>query len=307
MAMSFESWNDFLGSTPFRFIIGPDKKLCTIHAALIAQQSDPLGTLVNGPMSESQAGEVILPDVDEGTFIRFGQFAYNKDYTPGNPEILLDASKIEAGDGTQADDEGWSVAVAAIPDEPLAGGTSSGPGIHGGSSSQSPRLVKAEGGPRRLLRHLPTTKPKKDLLWEEFKSQVFPHKTGFSSTGEPRKNCEPEEDYTPVFLSHARLYVFANQWNIRDLMNLTLHRLQQTLLEFTIYKERVGDVVALLQYTYEHTPPLSHNVDRLRQLVVRYAACVVEKLAGHEQFQNLLEGGLGLAKDLFAQMLKRLD
>lgn len=37
-----------------------------------------------------------------------------------------------------------------------------------------------------------------------------------------RENKSLEEDYTPVFLGYARLYVFAEKWGIDSLKTLTI-------------------------------------------------------------------------------------
>lgn len=48
---------------------------------------------------------------------------------------------------------------------------------------------------------------------------------------------------------------------------------------FTLYEERAGDIVALIQYGYSNTADDIDHTDDLRLLVTLYAACVVEDLA----------------------------
>jgi hypothetical protein len=71
---------------------------------------------------------------------------------------------------------------------------------------------------------------KKSELWGNFKSKAnSTSKPAF----QPRKNRESCEDYTEVFLRHARLYVFADKYDVDGLKDLSLHMLQRTLAEFT--------------------------------------------------------------------------
>lgn len=110
-----------------------------------------------------------------------------------------------------------------------------------------------------------------------------------------------------MFLCHARLYVFADKYDIEALRDLSLSKLQQTLASFTLYKERVEDAVDLLQYCYANTLERVGKQDSLRVLVILYVACVVEKLAGNKRFQSLLREANAISVDLFSEMLKRMD
>jgi len=113
-------------------------------------------------------------------------------------------------------------------------------------------------------------------------------------------NRTPEEDYTPVFLGHARLYVFAEKYGISTLRSLTLDRLHRTLIYFTLFKERIGDVVALARYAYsnDNTPDYESDiVDDLRRLVTQYIVCEFKTFANTEQFCTLLEEGGPFVRD----------
>ena len=69
-----------MSSSQFKFIVGPQKKEFTIHAALVAHQSKALDRLVNGDMKEAQEQCALLEATDEQTFIRFSQYVYTGDY-----------------------------------------------------------------------------------------------------------------------------------------------------------------------------------------------------------------------------------
>lgn len=113
-------------------------------------------------------------------------------------------------------------------------------------------------------------------------------------------NRTAEEDYTPVFLGHARLYVFAEKYGASTLRALALSKLHRTLTYFTIFKERIGDVIALVRYAYsnENTPDYdSEIVDDLRRLVTQYVVCEFRAFANTEQFCSLLEEGGPFVRD----------
>lgn len=60
----------------------------SIHAAIVQDISDPLHTLINnGHTTESLAGFATLDDVEEDTFIGFGEYAYTGQYV--TPEFSM--------------------------------------------------------------------------------------------------------------------------------------------------------------------------------------------------------------------------
>ena len=71
-----------LASAPFKFLVGHNKTLFTMHTALITHHSKPFGKPVSGPMLEAKEGCARLEDVDEHAIVRFGQYAYAGDYAP---------------------------------------------------------------------------------------------------------------------------------------------------------------------------------------------------------------------------------
>jgi hypothetical protein len=73
---------------------------------------------------------------------------------------------------------------------------------------------------------------RKQILWNEFRGSYCSNST---PNYEPRKNVEECEDYTNVFLCHARVYVFAEKYDVAKLRALALHKLQQPLEVFQVY------------------------------------------------------------------------
>lgn len=85
-----------------------------------------------------------------------------------------------------------------------------------------------------------------------------------------RPNESSAEDYTPVFLGYARLYVFAEKRDIKPMKALVLHKLRAAVCEHKPYEAHYNNVVELIRYTYAHTP-CRNRMDQLKRLVKNMA------------------------------------
>ena len=296
-------------------------------------------------MSEANEGCALLEDVEESTFIRFSQYAYTGEYIAADPEILLDSSTIARpstwSKSAPFTDNAWLEPVA-FEESPSGFNTAStlaeaGPSVDvkepevGGvvhsadlQSAGSKPLLKKK---KRIVKEVADSKadqelskwddylderesgapqPRRERLWKLFVGRTYTVSTPSTHCRRNRESCE---DYTDVFLCHARLYVFADKWDIGPLKRLSLHKLHRTLSVFNLYKERVGDIVTLMRYSYDNTPHLSSTEDPLRSLLIHYATCVVENLVRSSEFKALLllEEARELASDLIVKMIDRLD
>ncbi|OAL62228.1 hypothetical protein A7C99_6805 [Trichophyton rubrum] len=116
----------------------------------------------------------------------------------------------------------------------------------------------------------------------------------FSEQFKPFSNVTADQDFTPVFLGHARLYVIADKYCIEELKELVLSKLYTTLKGFTPFPKRIGDLVMLIQFVYteDNTRGCSTPIDPLRKLVTRYMTTVLKDVAMDSAFLGLLlEGG----------------
>lgn len=282
-------------------------------------------------MSEAKEGCAWLEDVEESTFIRFSQFAYTGDYIAADPEILLDSSTIAFTPSKPNSDEPVAVVVEELPHHPDP--TIAHPYVEAEQTidedpfsahiwtprPSTKKKSKVKGPPTGLApgwNESPDTgegvsSSRREKLWKLFESEdgmkVRRHRKLSSPPFHPRKNLETCEDYKDVFLCHARLYVFAEKYDIAPLKELSLNKLHKTLSVFTLYKERVGDIVDLMRYSYANTVHRSPSDDPLRSLVIHYAACEVENLVPNSEFKALLEEPGELASDLVVKMINRLD
>ncbi|KIN05223.1 hypothetical protein OIDMADRAFT_25799 [Oidiodendron maius Zn] len=282
-------------SKQFVFVIGDETKTeYTVHRDLIAKQSKALNALVNGEMQETLNGRVTFEDLDDNTFVRFCQFAYTGDYiTPGfisDPNVIVPPSVAPSLHDSASDRESNDIHEPMV--EPLA------------VAEEMP----SDWG-------FKSTKPKKQsksrLLRQSFDDKDYDIETPvriWSARCEVRPNSSVVEDYTPVLLGHAGLYIFGEKWGIENLKILALHKLHKTLTKFTLFESRRRDIVELLRcvYSNENTPDRGEVVDELRSLVMLYVVCEAESLTQCSEFMALLGEGGELTEDFVQILMKRI-
>jgi hypothetical protein len=91
------------------------------------------------------------------------------------------------------------------------------------------------------------------------------------------------------------------------LVELSLLKPRHTLALFDLFEERREDIVQFSQHFYASTPEQRQTKDRLRALVIRYVACVVEMLEGSKEFLSMLSDINSISFDLMVELWKRLD
>lgn len=218
-------------------------------------------------MKEAQERCVSWEETDEQTFIRFSQFAYTGDYNGVEP------SSDHGGERRVGDEENVRVDW----------------GDWGGKKKKKLRSDA-----------ISFEESKRESSWDRFK-KLYP-----DPDANPYGNS-PHDDYTEVFLSHARLYVFADYHGIAAPQTHSLRKLHRILIGFIPYEKRVGDIVELVRYCYENTVDRGEESDALRSLVNSYTACKVEELWKCQAFRALLETIGEYSKGLVAEMLHRLN
>ena len=265
-------------------------------------------------MSEAQKGFAVIKDVDRDTFLRFIQWAYNGYY---------DARQFKVDESTP------SLVNEVAMDE-----HTTDVGLPQSESRFAPEeLALEEPAPEP-----PPPDPKYDD-WGSFDDRKKKHRKGYEvtstgvSTGErskrrlkksfinrkptirqeaisilpPRPNRNSSEDYTEVFLSHARVYVFAEKHDIKQLEALALDELHETLKNFHLYPERTGDIIELLRYGYANTKESKETVEDLRTILTDYVAIEMDILMTDETFRDLMiEDGGALLGDFMKVVRKRI-
>ncbi|KAH6959643.1 hypothetical protein BKA56DRAFT_600729 [Ilyonectria sp. MPI-CAGE-AT-0026] len=267
-------YRQIVGSSPFKFLIGPDKKEYTIHSSLVAHQSGALNALVNGGMKEAREKCAIWEEFDEETFLRFSQFAYTGNYDGAEPQ----KRKVE--------EQAPVLETAEEPNNIIASPLPSPVFDLSNISLPSPVFDLS----------------KKDLLWNKF-SNLYP---GSEVKVAVHVN-ESDEDYTDVFISHAQMYVFADYHGIVVLQNLALRKLRQALMQYTLDEKGSRDIIQLVNYCFSNTADKEGQCDPLRTLVCTYTACKVEDLWKNDEFQELMDTLNEFPRALLTELLHRVD
>jgi hypothetical protein len=116
-------------------------------------------------------------------------------------------------------------------------------------------------------------------------------------------NKSEDENFTPVFLAHARLYAFANMQLATPLIDMALQKLYRTLMDFTLYEDRVNDILDLARYAYynESIPARKPDgtIDPLRLLIIEYMAVNINSLDESTEFAQMMEDGGEFVGDLW--------
>ncbi|OAL20619.1 hypothetical protein AYO22_08628 [Fonsecaea multimorphosa] len=259
-----------------------------------------MAALVDGGMIEAKRRRAVIDDTDEDTFIRVIEFAYTGDYAVAEPDFVPPQPNDVENPSNHLSHEPSSPPPAEpypvdepAPAEPVE---DDGWGPFSGNALSYPKkgrkLEDAWGESRGF---------KAEQSWDAFKIKAH---TVPKVSWEPEVNEDPRQDYTPVFLCHARLYVFSDKYFIEPLEELVLQKLRLTLSSFKLHPQRVGDVVELLNYTYENTPAYDGKIDKLRNLVSDYLVCHIEKIVHNAEFINLL-GNSDLVKDFLPKLVER--
>ncbi|EGE02933.1 hypothetical protein TEQG_01971 [Trichophyton equinum CBS 127.97] len=264
----------------FTFLIGPEKVPFVVNSEAIAKQSSVLHGLVNGNMLEAQSKTVVWPDVDEDTFVRFCEFCYLDNYSP--PSCGWDGNTVEKAFPVKNDTQSEKL-VHALESHSAS------------PTSTPPPRTNRRGKKKGTLASRPkqSLEARSDLT--EDQEYLLPERcTQFTEQFEPFSNVADDQDFTPVFLGHARLYVIADKYCIEALKELVLFKLHTTLKGFTLFPKRIGDLVKLIQFVYteDNTRGGSKQIDPLRKLVTRYMTTVLKDIAVNPAFLGLLlEGG----------------
>lgn len=103
---------------------------------------------------------------------------------------------------------------------------------------------------------------------------------------------------------HAKLYVLADRYMIKDLKEICLHKLHRELMLFKITTDSVEDLTELLLYTYSHTTDhgdiLDGTCDGLRNLVISFVNENSKTLMKYKGFRTVLLAGGGQTADFMA-------
>ena len=251
--------------------------------------------MINGHLIEAQQGFAVLKEVDEGTFTRFAQWAYKGYYSAAEHEVRPDENYKEPTLEEKRNAVEMFASGLALID------WSDWPVLNPNNHSQKKDAKNNAAVSASLMQST-----RQDLK-EAFISREFTTRQNSISIPPPRANRNSTEDYTGVFLSHARPYVFADQYDIQPLKALALEELQLTLAKYTLYLERTGVIIALMRYVYANTSDSVAGVEDLRTMLTAYMSFEMDTLMKDRAFKELmLEEGGALLGDFMSVVEKRI-
>ena len=214
--------------------------------------------MINGNLKEATQGFAVLEDVDGGTFLRFIRWTYSADYPAREHSLVIpEPGPVEdTSKDTTADADDW--------------------GTWGFAKKDKKKKKKDK-----------TTEPAvKGYLREDF---ISSDEGGGFSFGNyipsARANKGPDEEYTEVFLGHARMYVFADKYDIQKLKTLALQKLQHQLAIHTLYLERVCEISTLLSYVYANT---TDKAEDIRSMLAHYVGVEMANLVKDGEIKDLM-------------------
>lgn len=90
---------------------------------------------------------------------------------------------------------------------------------------------------------------------------------------------------------------------VRDLPEITLHKLHRSLVSFKISETTVNDVIDLVLFTYENTEDTGDIIlgtaDKLRDLVMAYVRSQASKLTKYDEFSRVMGAAGPYTVDFF--------
>lgn len=203
-------------------------------------------------------GAAIIEDVNEDAFSCACEFAYTGDYSVPLP--------VPMSPGARKDHD-----------------SNDSPAQRGAKRWNSENLLQNLFHPRKFPALSRTIEEKLEDL---------------SAVCMPYINDDPLEDHSEIFLTHARVYRFSNRPGWISLNTLAFYNLAHALHDFTLFEQRVTDIVGLLRFVFEE----SEYMENLQHLLRNYAVWHVETLMQNAAFRGLLERLPQLEKYIFRAM-----
>ena len=280
---------------------------------------------MNGNMLEAKIRRVDWSDIDEDTFVRLCEYAYLHDYTPPSPlEISVCAKTMWGGSAEHVVDEQPPTSApepepVPVPEPELDAWSSFG-SLSPKKKKPKEKTCKNPTVSSSLLKAKPASPVVKEPLPYKEKSIWTRHlqdsflslaldATNNSTNQAQEDRFSPEgntqnQDFTPVFLGHARLYLLAHKYMIDSLRQLALSKMTQTLSEFTLYRQSLPAVIEFVRFVYAETDRFGFATAPLRTLVTSYVVSALGQLGDDKRFEALLEGGGDFVSDFWRAVWK---
>ncbi|KAF5858597.1 hypothetical protein ETB97_003990 [Aspergillus alliaceus] len=247
----------YLSSPLFTFTVGVNKKEVIMHSSALAGLSQSLNALMTGEMIEAKTRHVDWSEVDV-------------------TETLKEKKKRKK----RRSNVNWGEPAPEPAPEPELEAPPDG-------------APKSDSPPEDTFCDDPEIPYRERSVWTGHLRDAFegslvvpsPQSGDLDYTFTPPENIGFWEDFTPVFLEQARLYVLPDKYGIESLCQLDLSKLHQTLKSFKLYDTGVSGII------YSDTPTYGSKIDAMRNFATRHVVSVLGQIGGNECFQELLDEG----------------
>ncbi|KAG6218203.1 hypothetical protein E4U34_004235 [Claviceps purpurea] len=251
-------------SRPCVLVVGEDKREFLLHSDLVKRESEALGEIIDASFAEGREAYVVLRDDNAETVSAFAQFIYTGDY-----RLSFDMSAPEIGNKSHDEDN---------PKDDV-------PQFRRPHNGLWRRFVQRNQYEDQVNSSVSYMTP-----CEASGSEIDDLEVPYFNTG------HMDKDYSELFLSHAGIFVFAQYYGVEALMDLSIQKLHEALCGFSLSRERIGDILALIRYCYDQPGP-----EKLKRMVAMYSAAVVNSQIPDvvaECFQDLLRERGDFAADM---------
>jgi len=305
----------------YEFLIGEELVPFAMHKALVSRYSDRLHDMMSSGTPDTIS---LVREVDTETFARFVEWAYTGTYTAAAPENVNWATSPALTDGGPSIEAVEPPAEESPAEEPSAEPAPSIEAVQFPYDGASVEAVQGPDDDRDDFWGWPLSKKQKKAKKARQSLAAWAHEDDVKSP-EAEVNIaiyEAPEDPIVVldepivildeplgpfliednatlpnnsamsnsahFLSHAKLWSFANKNGFTKLCDLTTRRLSSSLQDVRHHQERVQDLVDLARYVYVY--PGSGGLT-IRRAIASYTSAHFGELVQTEKFERLLRGG----------------
>lgn len=322
----------------FTFLVGPEAVRFNIHISALNNISEPLGYLMtNQKMKESLEKQAPLEDVEPDIFRELVKYAYSglcgatDGVQKSEPQGAVSFNFRCFICGTSCRNENKSYPFCSThcrttydnnyyPSNrynfkcvhPTCGATTisqCGTSLavlcnnHNTAQNWEKYCFNRTTGNFVIGTQLPNPSP---FACREYGYAHLSHTDLHSHLQNHQKISQPITDIT----THAKLYVLADKYMIPHLKDICLHKLHNNLVATKITDETIDYLIELILYTYANTSDegdiLRGTANKLRDLVMAYAAEHSKEIIQYPAFRHMLSAGGTQAADFMALALTQI-
>lgn len=248
--------------------------------------------MINGRMSEAVNEVASLEDVETETFVRFIQWAYTGSYNVGRNNNNNNKNDVGANhngllrEATIDDDEPNPMMRRYIASR---------------SRNKKGGYTEDDYFSRSPLENLRKAFGERD--YPVIESSLLVEQSPSSYNNNNREHSK-EHRRPDIYLLHAKLFVFAEKYDIQPLKMLAIHNLHLALSRYQLLLQHISDITDLIRYSYENTHA---SDDLLRELLASYVELEMAVLIEAKPFEELLEEGGDFVGDFLKRVKKRIS